>query len=179
MADLMDEFLVSGETIIRNLEFGWARAEALGRAMPVGYLPDMFGHIAQMPQILQRAGIERAVVWRGVPEAIDRNTFHWSAPDGSEVETEYLFGGYGNGAYLFDVPDRLGSKLVGYRADNAAFHGERSVLPRVRRSGANAPSRLCRSDRLPVPVDVVVLLDPLWPSVTSPVAEEALPEGDR
>ena len=71
---LMDEFLVSGETIVRNLEFGWARAEALGGAMPVGYLPDMFGHIAQMPQILRRAGIERAVVWRGVPAAIDRNT---------------------------------------------------------------------------------------------------------
>ncbi len=125
---LMDEFLVSGETIIRNLELGWARAEHLGRAMPVGYLPDMFGHIAQMPQILRRAGIGRAVVWRGVPEAIDRNTFHWSAPDGSEVQTEYLVGGYGNGAYLFDVPDRLGSKLVGYRADNAPFYGESSVL---------------------------------------------------
>ena len=125
---LMDEFLVSGETIVRNLEFGWARAEGLGRAMPVGYLPDMFGHIAQMPQILRRAGIDRAVVWRGVPAAIDRNTFRWAAPDGSEVETEYLVGGYGNGAYLFDVPDRLGSKLVGYRAANAGFYGERSVL---------------------------------------------------
>ena len=125
---LLDEFLVSGETIIRNLEFGWARAEALGRAMPIGYLPDMFGHIAQMPQILQRAGIERAVVWRGVPEVIDCNTFHWSAPDGSVVETEYLVGGYGNGAYLFDVPDRLASKLVGYRTDIAPFYGERSLL---------------------------------------------------
>ena len=68
---LLDEFLVSGETIVRNLELGWARAEELGRAMPVGYLPDMFGHVAQMPQILRRAGIDRAVVWRGVPEAID------------------------------------------------------------------------------------------------------------
>ncbi|HEV7605589.1 MAG TPA: hypothetical protein VGO15_11510, partial [Candidatus Limnocylindrales bacterium] len=125
---LMDEFLVSGETIIRNLEFGWARAEALGRAMPVGYLPDMFGHIAQMPQILQRAGISRAVVWRGVPEAIDRDTFRWSAPDGSAVIAEYLVGGYGNGAYLFDVPDLLASKLVGYRAANAGFYGERSLL---------------------------------------------------
>ncbi|MEA2610892.1 MAG: 2-O-(6-phospho-alpha-D-mannosyl)-D-glycerate hydrolase [Chloroflexota bacterium] len=125
---LMDEFLVSGETIIRNLEFGWARAEALGRAMPVGYLPDMFGHIAQMPQILQRAGISRAVVWRGVPEAIDRDTFRWSAPDGSEVIAEYLVGGYGNGAYLFDVPDLLASKLVGYRAANAGFYGDRSLL---------------------------------------------------
>jgi alpha-mannosidase len=125
---LMDEFLVSGETIIRNLELGWVRAEGLGRAMPVGYLPDMFGHIAQMPQILRRAGIDRAVVWRGVPAAIDKNAFSWAAPDGSQVETEYLVGGYGNGAYLFDVPDRFGSKLAGYRVANTAFYGDRSVL---------------------------------------------------
>src|SRR5438046_10758203 len=77
---LMDEFLVSGETIIRNLEFGWARAEELGGAMSVGYLPDMFGHIAQMPQILRRAGIDRAVVWRGVPMAIGGNSFVWRPP---------------------------------------------------------------------------------------------------
>ena len=38
---LLDEFLVSGETIVRNLEMGWARAEALGGSMRVGYLPDM------------------------------------------------------------------------------------------------------------------------------------------
>ena len=37
--------------------------------MRVGYLPDMFGHVAQMPQILRLAGIETAVVWRGVPSA--------------------------------------------------------------------------------------------------------------
>ena len=36
---------------------------------PVGYLPDMFGHVAQMPQILRLAGLEHAVVWRGVPSA--------------------------------------------------------------------------------------------------------------
>jgi mannosylglycerate hydrolase len=125
---LMDEFLVSGETIIRNLEFGWARAEELGGAMPVGYLPDMFGHIAQMPQILRRAGIDRAVVWRGVPMAIDCNSFVWRALDGSEVEAEYLVGGYGNGAYLFDVPELLADKLVGYRAANAPFYGDRSLL---------------------------------------------------
>jgi len=45
---LMDEFLVSGETIIRNLQLGLARGGVRG-AMDVGYLPDMFGHIAQMP----------------------------------------------------------------------------------------------------------------------------------
>ena len=67
---LMDEFLVSGETILRNLESGLRRGDGLGGAMRVGYLPDMFGHVAQMPQILRLAGIEQAVVWRGVPAAI-------------------------------------------------------------------------------------------------------------
>jgi alpha-mannosidase len=125
---LLDEFLVSGETIVRNLELGWARAESLGGAMRVGYLPDMFGHIAQMPQILRRSGIDRAVVWRGVPASIDRHAFFWRSPDGSTVDTEYLVGGYGNGAYLFDVPDRLGLKLGEYRRINAPTYGDRSLL---------------------------------------------------
>ena len=47
---LMDEFLVSGETIIRDLQSGLLRGAAFGGAMEVGYLPDMFGHIAEMPQ---------------------------------------------------------------------------------------------------------------------------------
>ena len=63
----------SGETIIRNLQLGIARAAAFGGAMEVGYLPDMFGHIAQMPQILRQAGFEHAVVWRGVPSAVDHD----------------------------------------------------------------------------------------------------------
>jgi alpha-mannosidase len=125
---LMDEFLVSGETIIRNLELGWHAAEALGAAMPVGYLPDMFGHVAQMPQILRRAGIGHAVVWRGVPAEIDRHAFTWRAPDGSAVRAEYLVGGYGNGAYLLAIPDKLGEKVNRYVAAGRAFYGDRSIL---------------------------------------------------
>ena len=64
---LMDEFLVSGETIIRNLQAGIRSGSRFGGVMEVGYLPDMFGHVAQMPQILSLAGFEHAVVWRGVP----------------------------------------------------------------------------------------------------------------
>jgi len=125
---LMDEFLVSGENIVRNLEIGWASAEELGGAMPVGYLPDMFGHIAQMPQILRRAGIDRAVVWRGVPAAIDRDTFAWRSPDGSWVIAEYLPSGYGNAAHLFDVPDQLARRLADLRAESAGFHPDHSIL---------------------------------------------------
>src|ERR1700723_2848538 len=72
---LMDEFLVSGETIIRDLETGFAKGAAFGGVMDVGYLPDMFGHIAQMPQILRLAGFEHAVVWRGVPSAVEQSAF--------------------------------------------------------------------------------------------------------
>ena len=96
----MDEFLTSGESHIRNLEFGLERARELGRALEVGYMPDQFGHIGQMPQILRNGGIERAMVWRGVPRSIETTTFRWRSPDGSEVTTEYMISGYfGGGAY--------------------------------------------------------------------------------
>ena len=69
----------------------------------MGYLPDMFGHIAQMPQILGQFGLDHAVVWRGVPRAMTgRTAFWWEAPDGTTVRAEYLPQGYGNGA---DLPD--------------------------------------------------------------------------
>ena len=101
----MDEFLTSGESQIRNLEWGRDRAAAWGAPAPVdgpacGYLPDQFGHIGQMPQLLRMAGIGRAIVWRGVPLAIDRATFRWRAPDGSEVLAEYFLEGYDSGRHL-------------------------------------------------------------------------------
>ena len=108
---LMDEFLVSGETIIRNLQTGIRRGTAFGGVMEVGYLPDMFGHVGQMPQILSQAGFGHAVVWRGVPSAVDRTAFRWKAPDGSTVRAEYLVAGYGNGAALPDDAKALVRRL--------------------------------------------------------------------
>jgi alpha-mannosidase len=125
---LMDEFLVSGETILRNLEYGQRRGSDLGGAMSVGYLPDMFGHVAQMPQILKRAGIDQAVVWRGVPALIDTHTFEWVALDGSSVRAEYLPHGYSNGAYLLDVPGKLGHGLEAVRESHREFFGDEPIL---------------------------------------------------
>jgi alpha-mannosidase/mannosylglycerate hydrolase len=49
-----DEFLVSGEAMIRNLQMGFATSRAWGvEPMKSGYLVDMFGHDSQMPQVLQ------------------------------------------------------------------------------------------------------------------------------
>jgi alpha-mannosidase len=92
----MDEFLTSGESTIRNIERGLSDAEAFGEPLHVGYMPDQFGHIGQLPQILRMHGIDRAVVWRGVPSQVDKDAFWWESPDGSRVLTEYMAFGYFN-----------------------------------------------------------------------------------
>lgn len=118
---LMDEFLVSGETIVRDLQMGIRRASAFGGAMAVGYLPDMFGHVAQMPQILRLAGLEHAVVWRGVPSQITKTGFWWDAPDGSTVRAEYLPVGYGNGATLPDDAKALVRRVHDHEQEIGSF----------------------------------------------------------
>ncbi|WP_345630034.1 glycoside hydrolase family 38 N-terminal domain-containing protein [Rugosimonospora acidiphila] len=125
---LLDEFLCGGETIVRNLRLGVEGARALGAAMPVGYLPDMFGHIAQMPQILRRAGIDQAALWRGVPASVEGHRFEWQSPDGSTVLTEYLFDGYDNGLDVLLVPDAIGRALDDYAAISAKRWGDDPVL---------------------------------------------------
>ena len=62
----------------------------------------MFGHIAQMPQILRLAGFEECRGLAGVPSEVTKNAFNWESPDGSSVRAEYLPVGYGNGVALPD-----------------------------------------------------------------------------
>lgn len=122
---LLDEFLCSGETIVRNLQMGMAGADALGGHMDVGYLPDMFGHVAQMPQILRRAGIRHACLWRGVPSSVTEHAFRWEAPDGSAVRTEYLFDGYGSALDILAIPEHIPQNIAQYRQDtDTRYHGE-------------------------------------------------------
>ena len=94
---LSDQFLVSGESHIRNLWLGRRLSQDLDiPILSVGYLPDTFGHIGQMPQILAGFGINNAFMWRGRggnPETI-KNEFWWEAPDGSTVLTYWFPDGY-------------------------------------------------------------------------------------
>ncbi|HMK63317.1 MAG TPA: hypothetical protein VK386_06840, partial [Acidimicrobiales bacterium] len=118
---LMDEFLVSGETLVRDLQLGMERAAAFGGASDVGYLPDMFGHIAQMPQLLSLAGFEHAVVWRGVPSVIDKDAFWWESPDGSRVRAEYLVVGYSNGSSIPDDAKALVRRIADHQSEISGF----------------------------------------------------------
>ena len=109
---LPDENLVSGEAIIRNLERGMAISRQFGRPMMLGYLPDQFGHIASMPEILNGFGIDTACLWRGVGEDVDGPVFIWEGSGGSEVTCIYLPLGYGNAANLPIEPEELRREIA-------------------------------------------------------------------
>ena len=119
---LPDMFLVGPEAHIRNLQQGERTARRFGQKMMIGYMPDSFGHIGQVPQILCGFGINVASVWRGVLDGPAE--FWWQSPDGSRVLMAYLRNSYGNGA---DLPaDNLEqfANLLGEKGDDLA---EKSV----------------------------------------------------
>ena len=59
---LFDEFLVSVEATVRNLILGHRIAKEFRKMMNVDYIPDPFGHISQMPQILRGFGIDNIIL---------------------------------------------------------------------------------------------------------------------
>lgn len=92
-----DLFLARPESLIRNLQRGLTMADDCGGGSRVGYVPDSFGHFAQLPQILSGFGIESFLFMRGMPEELRDSQgalFTWRAPDGSEVLATYLREGY-------------------------------------------------------------------------------------
>ena len=108
---LSDTFLTSGEATIRNLLLGRRQAERFGRVGSIGYLPDQFGNIGQLPQILRSFGIADAVVGRGVSAADVPIEFTWVAPDGSTVLCSLLHGWYNNAQRLAPVPRTAAGQL--------------------------------------------------------------------
>ncbi len=93
-----EEFLISGESLIRNLKLGIETAEKYGGSMKVSYLCDPVGHIAQLPQIVGGFGIKYFSASRGVydNEEIKSTEFFWIAPDGSKLLAHTLPLGYSN-----------------------------------------------------------------------------------
>lgn len=104
-----DEFHVSGEALVRNLLVGIAAGREFGWVMREGYLPDTFGHVHQLPQILRGFGIGTFYAMRGFGADVDEtgSQFWWEAPDGSRVRVEWLTESYSNAAILTDDPARM------------------------------------------------------------------------
>lgn len=101
-----DENLVSGESLIRNLLTGHEITASLMEkpsVLPLGYLCDCFGHIAQMPQILNGFHISNALVGRGTNQDTCPSFFLWESPDGSRCATYKVPESCGYGTFFLDV----------------------------------------------------------------------------
>jgi mannosylglycerate hydrolase len=124
---LPDEFLVSPEATIRNLLQGARTARRFGPPMMIGYIPDPFGHIGQLPQILQGFGIETAIFRRGLSD--EPCELWWQAPDGSRVLTIYLRDGYDNAAFLpTSDPENFVSEVSRLRDSLLPFTSTPNIL---------------------------------------------------
>jgi len=101
---LPDEWLVGGESLIRNLEYSQdLAAEFKIPLMDIAYLPDQFGHTSGIPQLLgDLTNLKTAVLWRGVPPSITTVPFIWKSHESSDTSVNgiYLPFGYGNATML-------------------------------------------------------------------------------
>jgi alpha-mannosidase len=148
---LPDELLVGGESLVRNLLAGRAACRRLGgEPAAVGYMPDSFGHPAQLPQLLAGFGIGSFLFSRGVGDEVERvgRVFRWEAPDGSSVLAYNLLGHYDNAAHLRSRAD------LRARADALVDRYARDL----ERAGVQAVLLLNGSDHLPIQPELPDLL---------------------
>jgi alpha-mannosidase len=90
---LPDEILVGGESLVRNLLLGRRVCRRFGvEPSGAGYLPDSFGHPAQLPQILAGFGIGTFLFSRGMGDEIDDVgvVFRWRAGPAEVVACQML-----------------------------------------------------------------------------------------
>ena len=107
---LADEFVPSGESMLRNLLLGTTDAERLGGRLDVLYSPDAFGHPAVLPTLARELGMKYGVLWRGLggEPGQEHDFFRWRGPDGREMLLWHLPPqGYEIGAALSGAGARL------------------------------------------------------------------------
>ena len=110
-----DANLSSGEAIARSFLLGQRYFQHhFGRMTRIGWLPDNFGHISQMPQILKQAGCDYYYFHRCKPY---KGTFWWTGTDGSKVLC------YANDTYNGRIWPELKDELKKYTPDkNRLLH---------------------------------------------------------
>ena len=95
--------ITGGESLIRNLFYGWQDMQRYGGGNQIGWLVDTFGHISQAPQLHQLFGLDAVFVWRGIPQI--EPYFRWQGANGQQLLTIDLFGGYRNLYGITHVPE--------------------------------------------------------------------------
>lgn len=148
---LADEFIPSGESLIRNLLLGAADADRFGGRLDVVYSPDAFGHPDALPMLGREFGMKYGVVWRGLggEPGQEQDFFRWRSlagggrdillwhhpPEGYEIGAALP----GAGVRLPDVWAQVRATLTQRAAGKhipvfvgADHHAPHATLPRLR-----------------------------------------------
>jgi mannosylglycerate hydrolase len=119
--DLPDEWLISGESFVRNLMRGFRVCRRMGvEPMRFAYTPDQFGHVAALPMIMNGFGLRAGICWRGAQNENYPAHFVWVGPDGSRMVTHKILdkGSYG----VFDFLVRTPMKKAGFSDESFKDH---------------------------------------------------------
>ncbi len=106
--NLPDEWLISGESYVRNLMAGMRICRSYGfEPMQFAYTPDQFGHIAALPMIMTGFGLRAGICWRGTADETHPAIFNWQGPDGSTMATFKLRDAGSYAPFRMFVRDRV------------------------------------------------------------------------
>jgi len=150
---LPDEILVGGESLVRNLLLGRRVCRRFGvEPSGAGYLPDSFGHPAQLPQILAGFGIRTFLFSRGLGDEIDDIgvVFRWRAGPAEVVACQMLphYDNFARLTWFHDAEERLRAIVERFAEAVSAAGQDEIVL-------ANG------SDHLPIEPELPQILDGL------------------
>ncbi|MCB9206326.1 MAG: hypothetical protein H6610_02825 [Ignavibacteriales bacterium] len=98
--NLPEEYIVNGESLVRNLVIGHKQAAELGKVSKIGYTPFSYGQTSQMPQIYRGFDIDTIIFYRGINTK--KAEFILEGPDGSRV-IGCRFGALSRFSYYFYV----------------------------------------------------------------------------
>jgi alpha-mannosidase len=95
--DIMpDVNMPGGETFLRQMQYGKGYCrDQLGVNVTTCWLIDTFGHHAQLPQLLRKAGYQSFWFSRGVPGPDHPSEFLWEGIDGTRIPAFWLPHSYG------------------------------------------------------------------------------------
>ena len=109
-----DLFLISGESLVRNLQKGFALSREYGaEPLNCGYIVDMFGQSNQFPQILKGFNIDNAIFFRGIGD-YPKDAFIWKGKDGTKVTVHKLDPGGSYGNFFFAARHHFKGGAINY-----------------------------------------------------------------
>jgi alpha-mannosidase len=129
---LPDEILVGGEALVRNLLLGRRVCRRFGvEPSGAGYLPDSFGHPAQLPQILAGFGIRTFLFSRGMGDEIDDVgvVFRWRAGHAEVVACQMLphYDNFARLTWYHDAEERVRA-IVAYFGERLRAAGQDEIV---------------------------------------------------